>query len=251
MNVWDLTKNADNQMYMNLITEAYVSGDAEAFAYYSRFYIQHLYWNMVRMPCKNGYQVFEEKDLDARLEATDFHIDTKENRQAFRAFLEFIQRESVYKGIFRLIHNTQQEEAEALQNYADYFFGLQSSHEDFKPTFKMTRVTSRGYIDDFSAHLQEEMPEIRALIELNSEADEDAVNEYDDHSARMFLGRVFGKVICSNFHLVPKGEGDDLKVKQTHFDIIKLDPIVTKAALRYFRAGLSAEVAKYMKRLIL
>lgn len=77
-------------MYMNLITDSFVSKDTEAFAYYSRFYIQHLYWTMVRAPDKNGYFIFEEKDLDARLKNTDFHINTAENRQAFRAFLEFI-----------------------------------------------------------------------------------------------------------------------------------------------------------------
>lgn len=90
LDVWNLTQTADNQMYMNLITESHVSKDAEAFAYYSRFFVLHLYWTMVRAPDKNGYHIFEEKDLDARLKATDFHIKTPENLQAFRAFLEFI-----------------------------------------------------------------------------------------------------------------------------------------------------------------
>lgn len=89
---------------------------------------------MVKAPDKNGYHIFEEKDLDERLKKTDFHIETNENRQAFRAFLELIQRESQYKGIYSLIHNTTQEESEALQNVADYFFGLQQAHADFKPT---------------------------------------------------------------------------------------------------------------------
>ena len=60
--------------------------------------------------------IFEEKDIDKRLETIDFHVETDENRKAFRAFLEFLQRESQYKGIFRFIHNTDQEDQEALQN---------------------------------------------------------------------------------------------------------------------------------------
>jgi hypothetical protein len=238
-------------MYMNLITEAYVANDLDTFAYYSRFYIQHLHWNMVRTPCKNGYHVFEEKDLDARLKGTNFHIKTSENRQAFRAFLEFLQRETTYRNLFRLIHNTQQEEAESLQNCADYLFGLQSSHEDFKPTMKFTRVTGYGQMDDTYARLREQMPEIRALIEQISETDEGDVNAKDEHEVRSFLGGVFSKIIRSRYRLVPSAEDDDAKVKQTVLDIIKVDPILTKAALRYFRAGLGTEVASYMKRLIL
>lgn len=238
-------------MYMSLITDAYAAKDMETFFYYSRFYIMHLYWNMCRLPDKNGYHIFEEKDLDARLKATDFHINTAANRQAFRAFLELIQRESLYKGIFRCIHNTQQEETESLQNVADYFYGLQSAHQDFKPTKKFTRVTSRGYIDDISASLQEELPDVRAAIERISEAKEDAINYYDDRAACTFLNRMYSKVIRSEYHLVPSGEGDDKKVKQTCIDMVKLDPIVTKAALRYFRSGMSAAVSEYMKRLIL
>lgn len=111
-----LTSTADNKMYMDLITNAFTTGDKEAFAYYSRFYILHLYWNMVRLPDKSGSSIFEEKDIDKRLETMDFHIETDENRKAFRAFLEFLQRESQYKGIFRFIHNTDQEDQEALQN---------------------------------------------------------------------------------------------------------------------------------------
>lgn len=250
LSVWDLTKNADNEMYMNLITEAHVAGDLDAFAYYSRFFVQHLHWNMVRTPCKNGYHVFEEKDLDARLKATDFHIKTTENRQAFRAFLEFLQRESTYRNLFRLIHNTQQEEAETLQNCADYFFGLQSAHADFKPTMKFTRVTGYGQMDDSYARLREQMPEVRALIEQISEADVDVDNGRDEHNVRSFLQGIYSKILRSQYRLVPAAADDDAKVKQTVLDIIKLDPIVTKAALRYFRAGMGREVATYMERLL-
>lgn len=77
-------------MYMSLLTSAFVEGDTDAFAYYCRFFVIHLYWNMVRLPDKSGSSVFEEKDIDKRLEGIDFHITTDENRQAFRAFLEFI-----------------------------------------------------------------------------------------------------------------------------------------------------------------
>ena len=57
---------------------------------------------MVRLPEKDGYGfLFEAKDLDKRLKTMDFHIESAENRQAFRAFLEFIQRESVNKGLFK------------------------------------------------------------------------------------------------------------------------------------------------------
>ena len=90
LDVDQLTSAADNQMFMNLLTEAFVSGDSEAFTYYCRFYTLHLYWNMVRLPDKSGFSIFEEKDLDKRLQGIDFHINTDENRQAFRAFLEFI-----------------------------------------------------------------------------------------------------------------------------------------------------------------
>ena len=97
-------------MYMNLITESYVQNDPEAFAYYSRFYIQHLYWSLV----KATPWVFEEWDIDDRLKATEFHIETSEHRQAFRAFLELVQREAHLPGMFKFIHNTQKEEQEAL-----------------------------------------------------------------------------------------------------------------------------------------
>lgn len=90
LDVDQLTSAGDNQMFMNLLTEAFVSGDSEAFTYYCRFYTLHLYWNMVRLPDKSGFSIFEEKDLDKRLQGIDFHITTDENRQAFRAFLEFI-----------------------------------------------------------------------------------------------------------------------------------------------------------------
>lgn len=54
---------------------------------------------MVRLPDSKGSHMFhdplmKESPLDARLEGIDFHIKTPENRQAFRAFLEFMQRES-------------------------------------------------------------------------------------------------------------------------------------------------------------
>ena len=114
LDVDQLTSTADNKMYMGLMTNAYVTGDKEAFIYYSHYYIQHLYWNMVRLPDKSGSSIFEEKDLDARLETMDFHIGSNDNRLAFRAFLELLQQEAQYKGIFKYIHNTDQEDQEAL-----------------------------------------------------------------------------------------------------------------------------------------
>lgn len=77
-------------MYMSLLTNAFVTGDTEAFAYYSRFFVLHLHWNMVRLPDKSGSSIFEEKDIDKRLQGIDFHIETDENKKAFQAFLEFI-----------------------------------------------------------------------------------------------------------------------------------------------------------------
>ena len=102
----EITRTADNKMYMGLITDAYIAGDKETFIYYSHFYILHLYWNMVRLPDKSGSSIFEDKDLDKRLETMDFHIETNDNRLAFRAFLELIQKEAQYKGMFKYIHNT-------------------------------------------------------------------------------------------------------------------------------------------------
>ena len=34
-------------------------------------------------------------------------------------------------------------------------------------------------------------------------------------------------------------------------DIIKLDPVMTKASLRFFRTCLASDVANYMKRLVI
>lgn len=101
-------------MYMQLLTDAFVSGDQEEFTYYSRFYIQHLYWNMVRQPNKAGSAIFEQKDIDARVQSTDFYVETDDNKLAFKAFLEFVAKESKFKGIFKYIHNTEQEEQEEL-----------------------------------------------------------------------------------------------------------------------------------------
>lgn len=101
-----LATKADNKMYMNLLTEALVSGSSDDFAYYSRFYIQHLYWNVVRLPNKNGFSIFEEKDIDDRLKQMEFHVETDQDKQTFRAFLEFLQRESQFYGIFKEIHNS-------------------------------------------------------------------------------------------------------------------------------------------------
>ena len=103
-------------MYMGLLTDSYISQDTEAFTYYSRNFVQHLYWNMVRVPDKkNGISfIFEDKDLDARLKQTDFHIETPANRQAFRAFIEFIQRESQIEGVLKNINKTQKDEGDQL-----------------------------------------------------------------------------------------------------------------------------------------
>lgn len=90
LDVDQLTQGGDNQMYMSLLTNAFVTGDTEAFAYYSRFFVLHLHWNMVRLPDKSGSSIFEEKDIDKRLQGIDFHIETDENKKAFQAFLEFI-----------------------------------------------------------------------------------------------------------------------------------------------------------------
>jgi len=57
--------------------------------------------------------------------------------------------------------------------------------------------------------------------------------------------------MCSNYHLVPAGEGDDKRVKQTIITHLRKDPIVIKAALRLYRLRLGFEVQKYMKRLVL
>ena len=72
----ELAAKADNKTYMDLLTDALVSGSSDDFAYYSRFYIQHLYWNVVRLPNSNGFSIFEEKDIDNRLKSIDFHIET-------------------------------------------------------------------------------------------------------------------------------------------------------------------------------
>lgn len=69
---------------------------------------------MVRQPNSAGSAIFEQKDIDARLQSTEFHVETDENKQAFRAFLEFMNNESKFKGIFKFIHNTVQEEQEQL-----------------------------------------------------------------------------------------------------------------------------------------
>ena len=87
-------------MYMDLLTTAFVGGDQQSFVYYAHCYILHLYWNMVRLPDKSGYSIFEEKDIDKRLETMDFHIETDDNKLAFSAFLELLNDESKYKIIY-------------------------------------------------------------------------------------------------------------------------------------------------------
>jgi len=77
LDVDQLTASGDNQMYMNLLTTAFESGDTDAFAHYCRFYVCHLYWNMVRLPNKSGSSISEEKDIDKRLQTIDFHITTE------------------------------------------------------------------------------------------------------------------------------------------------------------------------------
>ena len=81
--------------------------------------------------------------------------------------------------------------------------------------------------------------------------DEDSIKEHDERAARTFLGRLYFSINCSHYSVVPKGEGDDNMVKQSMLDIIKLDPVMTKASLRFFRTCLASDVASYMKRLIL
>ena len=67
--------------------------DAVAFTYYSRFYTQHIFWNVIRQP----NHIYDKKDIDERLRKFDFHIESMENKQAFRAFLEFLSREVGYE----------------------------------------------------------------------------------------------------------------------------------------------------------
>ena len=131
----------------------------------------------------------------------------------------------------------------------DYYTGLKKSHADFKPTVKYTRVSGVGFVDDNNANLQESIPSMKELIERLSEMDADSIKDHD-HAARIFLGRMYFSINCAHYSLVPKGEGDDLKVKQTMLDIIKRDSIMTKASLRFFRMCLASDVATYMKRLI-
>lgn len=92
---------------------------------------------------------------------------------------------------------------------------------------------------------------MKALIERISEMDEDSIKEHDKHAVRTFLGRLYFSINCSHYSLVPTGEGDDNKVKQSMLDIIKLDPVMTKATLKFFRTCLASDVASYMERLIL
>lgn len=80
--------------------------------------------------------------------------------------------------------------------------------------------------------------------------DQDSIKEYHEREARTFLGRMYFSVNCSHYHLVPAGEGDDRLVKQSMLDIVKLDPVMTKVTLRFFRTCLASDVASYMKRLV-
>ena len=89
LDVKELAGKSDNNLYMDLITRAFKANDADAFVFYSRFYVQHLYWTMVRKPV-DGAWIYEEADVDKRLKSMDFHVDTDQRRQAFRAFLEFM-----------------------------------------------------------------------------------------------------------------------------------------------------------------
>lgn len=95
------------------------------------------------------------------------------------------------------------------------------------------------------------MPAIRKVLEKITESDDYSQIKYDVHEATKFIGRSFSCVIRSEYRLVPKGEGDDRDVKQTCFNVLKLDKVVTKAALRYFRTAMAIEIATYMKRLVL
>ena len=56
--------------------------------------------------------------------------------------------------------------------------------------------------------------------------------------------------MTTTFSLVPASEGDNQMVKQTYFDLIKFDPVVTKAILRYIRLGMAEEVSVFMARLL-
>jgi hypothetical protein len=152
--------------------------------------------------------------------------------------------------MFKYLHNTDQEDQEQLQDTFNYYFGLKNSHSDFKPTFKLQRVSGIGYIDDNNAALQETLPSMRALMEHLSETDEKSIHKNDENAARTFLSQLYFSINCSYYSLVPKGEGDDKLVKQSMLDIVKLDPVMTKVLLRFYRTCLASDVANYMKRLV-
>lgn len=91
---------------------------------------------------------------------------------------------------------------------------------------------------------------MRTLMEYLSEADEESIRKSDENTARTFLAQLYFSINCSFYSLVPKGEGDDKLVKQSMLDIVKLDPVMTKVLLRFFRTCLASDVANYMKRLV-
>ena len=48
-----------------------------------------------------------------------------------------------------------------------------SDREEFKPTFKMSKVTGRAYLDDIAERLDYEVPAYRSLFELLSVTDKE------------------------------------------------------------------------------
>lgn len=105
-------------------------------------------------------------------------------------------------------------------------------------------------VDNIMDNLKESLPVARANIELLSEMDPESLKDADTQIARQFLGRIYFSTVNQLNHLVPAKPDEDMYVKQTRFDIIKEDPIMTKAALRFFRTCFASDVATYMKRLV-
>ena len=72
-----------------------------------------------------------------------------------------------------------------------------------------------------------------------------------NRDANALLHSIFRPVIDSVTNFVPRGKDDDERMKQTYLDMIKTDPVVTTATLRFFRYKMSSHVENYMKRLVL
>ena len=105
-------------------------------------------------------------------------------------------------------------------------------------------------VDQIMNNLKESLPIARSHFELLSEKDPESLKDADTKIARQFLGKIYFSTINQLNHLVPTTPDEDKYVKQTRFDIIKEDPIVTKATLNFFRTCLASDVATYLKRLV-